>query len=200
MRSATAVHNGSTDKSTVGRMTVRTQPAWRLLLKMFLFFGGGFAVSLAAISIIGGGAMPTRVAVEAGIFFGVLMTPVLGGLHIIRSYSRGYSQPVALVQVAAVTVAGPASLAVEAVRRSLPSIPARETASWGIGHPVLKARAGKWWTWWGEEMRFEFHPNANGSIEVHVISRPRSRLVLADMGRSLTNVERFLDAIRPSEI
>ena len=183
----------------MSQVSVRTQPTWSMLLKIFLMGGGVFAVFMALFSTASSDGSYLLSALIKGSVFGAVMALLMGGSHVVSSKRKGFAGPIAPIQAAAVTIPESSTQAVEVIRRSLVRIGARETACSGVEHPVLLARVPVSWRSWGEEMRFECHPNVDASTEIQVSSRPSLRTTVIDWGKGLQNVKRFHNAVRLSE-
>jgi hypothetical protein len=138
-------------------------------------------------------ASPLR-GVVAGALFGAAMTFMVGGLHIVKAWRGGGVADVH--QTDQFLVTGDVGRAKEAAERALCKLGvARTREEQGEGTFALEGRTRMSWKSWGEIVRVEVGPVADGTVPVNVSSRPSWRTTLADHGKNLANVRAFRAAM-----
>jgi hypothetical protein len=183
-------------------------PAYlKLLLRLFAFtalaFGGGMGVCagvavltvapVAEALLVGAG-----VVVAAGVPYGVLMTLVLGGSHVLAVRRLGYpltDETLAVRQRRRLTVGlpfGEAYTLCLASVRHLGKTDVEEESDYAAGVILATKRLSIWSG--GERIRFDLSPDEgrSGATRIDVESRPRMRTVMADFGASLRNVDAIM--------
>ena len=170
---------------------IRTENAVWFLTKIFVVFGVSFALLTGSYDYFARGH--TENLWFRRVFFGGMMTVVIGLPHLLRARRFGVAGALSVNQAATATIAVPVNVAVKAAESVLARMRARSIRTTRDGVPVILARMPISFRSFGERVRVSFASTSEGSVRVDVQSRPWLRTTICDYGKNLENIEVFLD-------
>jgi hypothetical protein len=174
-------------------------PFARLLLT-FLVTTVPFALSMSLMMVLSGEPTATSIAIggASGLFFGVVMTAILGTMHVSgvrRILANPRREHFDVRQQCTIEVDLPVADTLELARRAVERLPRVHMDSVDSGAGKIHAQAGMTWKSWGESIDVSIVPGSAGGSVVTVESRPAMSSTILDYGRNLENVETIARSI-----
>ena len=180
------------------RIATRESTAW-FLIKLFVLFGGLFSLMTGVLGyLISFTHGHVGIWLLCGAFFGVVMTTLLGSMHLIRGRRPGRSGAVRVTQSSRAIVPGPMNKVLEQMRSTLERIHARRI---GVVHgetPTLVAHMPMTFWSFGEKIGIALQVLQNRTVQVDMSSRPLIFVTMVDYSKNLENVEAILQGLATS--
>ena len=178
-----------------------------LYLKLFLAMGISFGIFMGIFySFQFGFPLGMGIGMVTGIFFGGLISLILGFLHnqsVKRISSGKYKQTLSVHHTRHVKLRLPYDRVFDLCLESLTSIEKCKIQKEDRHEGRIIAKAVMTWKTWGDVILFKIQRISNDEIQVEVSSRPALRTTLVDYGKNLENVQkivRFLNAYSENTI
>jgi hypothetical protein len=180
------------------RIAIATGVPYAILWSIYMAIVEDVGLDPAGLGII------AATGAVAGLFFGILMSAVLG-----RWQSRAADRRRRLTDPAAPDAVDVGVHRRSTVRVEVPAAEILRRSSDAAGvlrrgrvtaveeaDRIVKLRVGMSWRSWGERVVLRLHPQTPSVTDVTVTSRPVFPWTLVDYGRNADNVERMLEWLR----
>ena len=130
------------------------------------------------------------IGISSGLFFGIVMTVILGGLHYFVGKNAAVNQAEKLL------IPHPYEQAFNLVRTSIEdSIQGKLIAS-NTNTGVITAKTRMSWLSWGEKITISLEKDTDSTTNVWIQSKPFIRTTIVDYGKNKDNINKLVESLQ----